>query len=97
MGDTGLEDGSISGVEGSRFPPDCGPSSGSPEGSMVLTEEERLTLERPTNRPRTAQSTALRSRIVPACAEKAQPTNQEVAARLKVNQATCREVARTVQ
>lgn len=61
---------------------------GRPKAPLVLTEEERLTLERLTNRRKTAQFMALRARIVLACAEKAQPTNQQVAARLKVNQAT---------
>jgi transposase len=55
---------------------------------LVLTEQERQTLERLTNRRKTAQSLALRARIVLACAEKDQPTNGEVAARLGVNQAT---------
>ncbi|GAC1533661.1 MAG: IS630 family transposase [Marmoricola sp.] len=54
----------------------------------MLSDEERLTLERLTNRRKTAQAMALRARIVLACAEKGQPTNGEVAARLKVNQAT---------
>ena len=55
---------------------------------LVLTDEERATLERLTNRRKTSQAMALRARIVLACAEKDQPTNGEVAARLKVNQAT---------
>jgi len=54
----------------------------------VLTAEERGVLERLTNRRKTAQAMALRARIVLACAEKAQPSNQEVARRLHVNQAT---------
>jgi transposase len=54
----------------------------------VLTAEERGVLERFTNRRKTAQALALRARIVLACAEKAQPSNQEVAQRLHVNQAT---------
>jgi len=54
----------------------------------VLTAEERGVLERFTNRRKTAQALALRARIVLACAEKAQPSNQEVARRLHVNQAT---------
>jgi transposase len=55
---------------------------------LVLTDEERATLERLTNRRKTSQAMALRARIVLACAEKDQPTNGEVAVRLKVNQAT---------
>jgi transposase len=54
----------------------------------VLTAEERGVLERLTNRRKTAQAMALRARIVLACAEKAQPSNQEVARRLHVNHAT---------
>jgi transposase len=54
----------------------------------VLSEQERLTLERLTNRRKTAQAMALRARIVLACAEDRRPTSQEVAARLKLNQAT---------
>jgi len=54
----------------------------------VLSAEERSALERLTNRRKTAQAMALRARIVLACAEKSAPTNGEVAARLKVNQAT---------
>lgn len=45
-------------------------------------------LERLTNRRQTAQAMALRARIVLACAEKTQPSNQDVAQRLHVNQAT---------
>ena len=54
----------------------------------MLTGEERLTLERLTNRRKTAQAMALRARIVLACAEKDRPTNTQVAARLGFNQAT---------
>lgn len=61
---------------------------GRPKKELVLSAEERGVLERLTNRRKTAQALALRARIVLACAEKAQPTNQQVAARLKVNQAT---------
>jgi transposase len=61
---------------------------GRPRAELVLTAEERGVLERFTNRRKTAQALALRARIVLACAEKAQPSNQEVAQRLQVNQAT---------
>lgn len=61
---------------------------GRPKSPLVLSDEERLTLERLTKRRKTAQFMALRARIVLACAEKDQPTNQQVAARLKVHQAT---------
>ena len=60
---------------------------GRPKQPLVLTEEERLTLERLCNRRKSAQAMALRARIVLACA---QPwvTNQAVAVRLGVNPAT---------
>src|ERR1700737_2292808 len=61
---------------------------GRPRAELVLTAEERGVLERFTNRRKTAQALALRARIILACAEKAQPSNQEVAERLHVNQAT---------
>jgi transposase len=61
---------------------------GRPKVELVLTDHERATLERLTNRRKTAQAMALRAHIVLACAEKSQPTNGEVAARLKVHQAT---------
>jgi transposase len=51
-----------------------------------LTDEERETLARWARRPNSAQALALRCRIVLACAEGA--TNNEVAARVGVNQAT---------
>jgi transposase len=52
----------------------------------VLTDEERSTLERWARRPKSAQSLALRCRIVLACADGLD--NQVVAAKLHVNQAT---------
>jgi transposase len=52
----------------------------------VLSDEERETLERWARRPNSAQALALRCRVVLACAEGA--TNNEVASRLGVNQAT---------
>jgi len=59
---------------------------GRPKAPLVLTDEERETLERWARRPKSAQALALRCRIVLACAEGA--TNNEVAARVGVNQAT---------
>jgi transposase len=61
---------------------------GRPKVEPVLTDGERATLERLTNRRKTAQAMAVRARIVLACAEKSQPTIGEVAARLKVHPAT---------
>ena len=52
----------------------------------MLTDEERLTLERLANRRKSAQALALRARIVLACAT-GRPTS-DVAAELRVNQAT---------
>jgi transposase len=59
---------------------------GRPKPPLVLTTEERLTLERLTNRRKTAQALALRARIVLAGA--AGKNNKEVAAQLKVTPAT---------
>ncbi len=59
---------------------------GRPKAPLILTDEERETLERWARRPNSAQALALRCRIVLACAEGA--TNNEVAARVGVNQAT---------
>ena len=59
---------------------------GRPKAPLVLTDEERETLARWARRPNSAQALALRCRIVLACAEGA--TNNEVAARVGVNQAT---------
>jgi transposase len=53
---------------------------------LVLTEDERDTLERWSRRPTTAQALALRCRIVLACAEGG--ANTEVAERLGVSRAT---------
>ena len=61
--------------------------TGRPKTELVLSDEERLTLERLTNRRKSAQATALRARIVLACA-KPGVTNQAVAAQLGVNPAT---------
>ncbi|MFZ0060209.1 MAG: helix-turn-helix domain-containing protein [Acidimicrobiales bacterium] len=59
---------------------------GRPKAPLVPTGEERATLERWARRPRSAQSLALRCRIVLACA--AGLDNKVVVARLHVNQAT---------
>jgi transposase len=61
---------------------------GRPKAELVLSDEERWVLERLTNRRKSSQAMALRARIVLACAEKKQPTNQQVADRLGINQAT---------
>ena len=53
---------------------------------MILSDEERETLERGARRPTSAQALGLRCRIVLACAEGA--TNLEVAARLGVTDRT---------
>lgn len=59
---------------------------GRPKAELVLSEDERETLERWARRPKTPQSLALRSKIVLACA--AGKTNLEVAAELSVNKVT---------
>ncbi len=59
---------------------------GRPKAPLVLTEEERKTLENWTRRRKTAQALAMRSRLVLLCAE-GMP-NQEVARRLRVCGAT---------
>jgi transposase len=60
---------------------------GRPTAEVVLTDEERETLERWARRPKSAQSLALRCRIVLLCAEET-TTNGEVAAQLGVTSAT---------
>jgi transposase len=55
---------------------------GRPKAPLVLTEEERQTLERWARRRTSAQAVALRARIVLACAEGA--TNKAVAERLEI-------------
>ncbi len=59
---------------------------GRQKAELVLTEDERTTLERWARRRTSAQALALRCRIVLACAEGR--TNQEVAAAEGVHQAT---------
>ncbi len=61
---------------------------GRPKAELTLSDEERLTLQRLATRRKSAQAMALRARIVLACAGKDQPSNQAVAAKVGVNQAT---------
>ena len=60
--------------------------TGRPKTVLVLSEEERETLERWARRPSSAQSLALRSKIVLGCAEGA--TNEAVAAGLRCSSTT---------
>jgi transposase len=60
--------------------------TGRPKPPLVLTDEERLTLQRLVRRPKSAQAMALRARIVLACSQGA--TNQAVAAELGVSPST---------
>lgn len=53
---------------------------------VVLSDEERVVLERWARRPKSAQALALRCRVVLACAEGG--TNTEVAARLGIARST---------
>ena len=62
------------------------PRTGRPKAELILTDDERSTLERFTRRRKTSQSVALRSRIVLACSRELD--NQEVAARLGVTSGT---------
>ena len=55
---------------------------GRPKAPLVLTEEERQTLERWARRAKSSQALALRCKIVLACAEGA--TNKAVAAQLGI-------------
>src|SRR5690348_8077604 len=59
---------------------------GTPLAELVLSEDERETLERWARRPSSAQALALRCRIVLACAEGG--SNTEVAERVGVTRAT---------
>jgi len=63
------------------------PRTGRPKKPLVLTDDERQTLERWARRPKSAQALALRARIVLAFAE-AGATNQMVAAGLGVHPVT---------
>lgn len=56
--------------------------TGRPTAALVVTDEERATLERYTRRAKTAQALALRARLVLACAEGA--SNKEVARKERV-------------
>lgn len=58
---------------------------GRPKAELVLSTEERLTLERLANRRKSAQAMAMRARIVMACAKG--ETNRAVAEKLGVSQA----------
>jgi transposase len=60
--------------------------TGRPKARLVLSDEERLTLERLANRRTSAQAIASRARIVLACASGR--TNREVARELKAGEAT---------
>jgi hypothetical protein len=57
-----------------------------PKPELVLSDDERQTLTRWANRPKSTQRLALRARIVLACAD--EPSNTAVAARLGVCGAT---------
>ena len=59
---------------------------GTPLAELVLSDDERETLERWARRPTTAQALALRCRIVLACAEGG--SNTEVAERLSATRST---------
>ncbi len=59
---------------------------GPAKAELVLSEDERATLERWARRPKSAQRLALRCRIVLACAEGV--SNMEVAGRLGVTRST---------
>jgi len=60
---------------------------GRPTSDVVLTDEERDTLERWARRPKSSQALALRCRIVLACADE-ERTNGDIAADLSVTPAT---------
>jgi transposase len=59
---------------------------GRPKAALVLSPDERETLERWARRPKSAQALALRCRVVLSCAEGLD--NKVVAAKLGLNQAT---------
>lgn len=58
---------------------------GRPKAALVLSNEERLALERLANRRKSAQAMATRARIVMCCAKG--DTNRDVAAKLGVSEA----------
>ena len=60
--------------------------TGRPKAELILTDGERATLQRWARRAKSAQALALRAKIVLACAEG--KDNKEVAAQLRVHQAT---------
>ena len=60
--------------------------TGRPKTELVLSDEERVTLERLTNRRKSAQAIALRARIVLACA--AGKANRQVAGELHITEQT---------
>jgi DNA-binding NarL/FixJ family response regulator len=64
---------------------------GPAKSELVLSEDERATLERWARRPKSAQRLALRCRIVLACATGA--SNMEVARELRVSRATVGKIA----
>ena len=60
--------------------------TGRPKAELILTDEERATLQRWARRAKSAQALAMRAKIVLACAEGRD--NKETAAQLGVHQAT---------
>jgi transposase len=71
------------------------PAIGRPKTPLVLTEDERTVLERWSRRGRTAQSLALRSKIVLGCADG--KSNKDVARQLRTSpQTVCKWRARFV-
>jgi DNA-binding CsgD family transcriptional regulator len=67
---------------------------GRPTARIVLSDDERETLERWARRRTTQQALALRCRIVLAAAEGT--TNQQIAARLGCNQVTVGKWRKTI-
>ena len=61
--------------------------TGRPKPKLILSEDERSTLEAWARRPKTAQSLALRSKIILACAD-AEQTNTAISQRLHVTAQT---------
>jgi len=60
--------------------------TGRPKAELILTDEERATLQRWARRAKSAQALAMRAKIVLTCAEGRD--NKEAAAQLGVHQAT---------